>query len=320
MGGVAFYICFILGFYIIRGFDNGDLMVTIIAGMTILFITGLKDDLTILAPGSKLLAQTMASSLILFNTSFQIRTFHNFLGITDIHPIVGAVLGLFFMLYIINAFNLIDGIDGLAGSIGLLSFTAFGIIFALLGNKFYLGVCLIGMGTLLGFLKYNLSQRRKIFMGDTGSMLLGFVIGLLFLKILTSKVNVLEAKLPIDEINLPVFLVAVVFVPLFDMGRVFLIRLLKGGSPFKADRNHIHHILIDNFGISHKNTSLIIFSGNVFLIILFFILGTFTNYWIMLGSMIAVILGLLLIFSPYILGQKKQYGTAGKITEVENIK
>lgn len=298
LGGVAFFMTFVIGLYILRGYDEGDVSISMIAGMTVLFITGLKDDLTVVAPSTKLIAQIIACTLILFNPEFHIRGLTDAHGIGDVDAYLAGPLGAVFMLYLINAFNLIDGIDGLAAFIGIIVFTVFGAIFFYLNKSFYVGISLLGLGTLIGFLRFNLSRTKKIFMGDTGSMILGFVIAILAMRIPSFNVAHFE-KFPIPVQILPIFILVVLFVPLFDTGRVFLVRVLKGKSPFSADRNHIHHRIMDTFGLSHRRTSFYIAVGNVILIILFFVAGMYLSFFQMIGLLLFFIGFFLLSFSRY---------------------
>lgn len=296
LGGVSFYMSFIFGMYLLRSYNSGDITIAMIAGMSVLFIIGLKDDLTILTPKTKLVAQFISCLVIMINPDFQVQTLNNFLGIGDVSVYITFPLAIFFMLYLINSFNLIDGIDGLAATIAIIAFVSFGVLFFFVERYFYVGICLIGLGSLISFLIYNLSKKsNKIFMGDTGSMILGYIIAVLSMRILSYKMERLS-YLPLDTKNLVLLVIAILFVPLFDTGRIFLVRLFKGKSPFKADRNHIHHLLIDYYNLSHRRTSFYIGGFNFAFIILFYFLSTKFNYWVMSGVMLLTIICLLVYF------------------------
>lgn len=305
LGGVSFYMSFIFGMYLLRSYNSGDITIAMIAGISVLFIIGLKDDLTILTPKTKLIAQFISSLLIMVNPDFQVQTLNNFLGIGDVSVYITFPLAIFFMLYLINSFNLIDGIDGLASTIAIISFFSFGVLFFFVERYFYLGICLIGLGSLFSFLSYNLSKKEnKIFMGDTGSMILGYIIAILSMRILSYKMERLS-YLPLDTKNLFLLVIAILFVPLFDTGRIFLVRMLKGKSPFQADRNHIHHLLIDYYKISHRRASFYIGGCNLIYIALFYYLSTKYNYWVMSGVMLFTI-GALFVFFQMIQTKRAQ--------------
>lgn len=296
LGGVSFFISFVLGMYILRAYNSGDVTIAIVAGLSILFIIGLKDDLTLIKPLTKLAAQLIASLLVMLNPDFQVQTLHNFLGIGDVSAYIAFPLAIFFMLYLINAFNLIDGIDGLAAAVGINAFFSFAVLFFFVERYFYMGLALIGLGSLLSFLIYNLSKNKnKIFMGDTGSMIIGYIIAVLSMRILSYRISLLE-RIPFDSKNLALFVIAILFVPLFDTGRIFLVRILNGRSPFSADRNHIHHLLIDYYKVSHRRASFYIGLSNLIFISVFFFMSTVFNYWVMGATMLFTIAFLLLFF------------------------
>lgn len=117
LGGIAFYICIMLSFYFIAPFDDFNIITSFIPGLTIIFMLGLKDDLVVLAPFSKLLGQFVAAAFLVFHYRFDIESFHGFLGIEFINIYVAKFIAIFIIIAIMNAINLIDGIDGLAASI-----------------------------------------------------------------------------------------------------------------------------------------------------------------------------------------------------------
>lgn len=256
LGGIAFYICIMLAFYFIDPFDKSNIIISLIPGLTIIFILGLKDDLVVLAPLSKLSGQFIAAAFLVFHHSFLIESLHGFMGIEHMNIYVAKVLVVFIVITIINAINLIDGIDGLAASISLIIFSIFGFIFFYIEQYFFVLICLTMSGSLMGFLFFNLNQKseKKTFMGDTGSMILGFLIAVLSIRFLALDSSSL-ASLKLNGENLPIILMAILIVPFFDTGRVFILRLMNKKSPFEADRSHIHHVIVDRLKISHRRAS-----------------------------------------------------------------
>src|SRR5690554_6970737 len=188
LGGIAFFVVLMLSFYFIASCDtfleNGqsnytfnNIIISLLPGLTILFIVGLKDDILVLAPLSKLLAQVLASSMFVYHYSKTINTLHGFMGIEDLNPYLAGAIAVFILVAVINAINLIDGIDGLAAMAAIIMFTAFGAAFYIIDYLFLFSICVVMIGTLVAYLRFNLSSTQKIFMGDTGSMLLGFMLG-----------------------------------------------------------------------------------------------------------------------------------------------
>lgn len=296
LGGMAFFIVLILSLYFNHPYDTFGVAVSIYPALTILFFLGLKDDLVVLAPVTKLVGQTIASLFILMNPKFGISSFHGFLGIDQINEWIGIAFGLFIMLAIINAFNLIDGIDGLASSIGIVAFSGFTVVFFFAERYFFGITSLVMVGILTGFLFFNLSTKNKIFMGDTGSMLIGFMVGVMSIRFLALDTSSLY-KLPFNAIDVPIVLVSFLIIPLFDTARVFTIRIMKGKSPFSADRNHLHHVLIDAYKISHRKASFYIASVNIACVLIFSLLLKLTNTYI--ASTIILTLSGMAVFFLY---------------------
>lgn len=273
LGGVAFFLTLIFSLFFLREWETYDDGIYIIPGLTILFITGLKDDLVVLSPITKIIAQILAVSFILSNSGFVIETFNGFLRINEIPYYAYLLIGGFMMLVIINAYNLIDGIDGLASITGIVILIIYTTIFYITQEFFYALLCICMDASLIAFFGYNVSSNKKIFMGDTGSLIVGFVISILTLKFLALPSESYK-KLPFLLENVPLIAISILIVPLFDTARVFTIRLAHKKSPFSPDRNHIHHIMVDHLNLTHKQASFIIGGSNLFFVILFIILGS----------------------------------------------
>lgn len=294
LGGMAFFIVLILSMYFNHRYDTYGVSTSMYPALTILFFLGLKDDLVVLAPLTKLAGQATASLFILMNPKFGIDSFHGFFNIGHFNHWIGIGIGFLIMLAVINAFNLIDGIDGLAASIGIVAFSGFAVVFFFAERHFFGLTSLVMVGILTGFLFFNLSTRNRIFMGDTGSMLIGFMVGVMsirFLALDTSSLN----RLPFNAIDVPIVLISFIIIPLFDTARVFTIRIINGRSPFSADRNHLHHILIDAFKISHRKASFLIALVNICCVLIFSLLLKLTNTYLAFTT-ILVFSGLAVFF------------------------
>ena len=198
------------------------------------------------------------------------------MGVCEIPMSVSIPGSMFFLLGLINGFNLIDGIDGLAGITGIIVASFYSFILFKSGYFFYLSLSVATIATLSAFLRFNLSDRKKIFMGDTGSLVIGLVLGLLTLKLMSIG-DKAYISLYFNDGNLPFFLIGVLFVPLLDTLRVMLLRFTRGVSMFKSDRNHIHHILID-FGLSHRKAAFFIgFVNFTVALLMFFVIRKYNN-------------------------------------------
>ena len=276
-GGVVFYISYILVLFFAQSLDSNHVSITLIASISILFFTGLLDDFRNLSPKIKFLCQIIGVALLMFQPDFRILSLHGLMGIYEIPLYVSVGGSMFFLLGLINAFNLIDGIDGLTGITGVIVASFYSYMLYNLGYFFYLSLSLATIATLLAFLRFNFSNKRKIFMGDTGSLVIGLVLGILTLKLL-SVADDAYSSLSFYRAQLPLFLIAVLFVPLLDTMRVMFLRLTSGVSMFKPDRNHLHHIIVD-FGLSHREASFFIgFVNFSVALIMFFVIQKFNTF------------------------------------------
>ena len=294
LGGITFYISFIICLVFIQLYNEALTSFNLIVAVTILFIAGLKDDLVVLSVKGMLLAQILAISLLLLNTDIPLGNIYGFLGFTTVPLWLIIGFSYFVMLSIINAYNLIDGIDGLAAMLGMVIFAVFGFVFYSLALYFYFLLALVPLGYLLAFLRYNISKKQKIFMGDTGSMITGFLIGVLTLRFLSLGPVQLQA-LHIQPENVLLLTLAILFVMTMDTLRVVVIRLWNNKALFKPDRNHVHHILIDS-GLSHIASSIIIAIYSVLIIALFFVLNLFLpaiSLLVLFGTAILLTIALL---------------------------
>jgi UDP-N-acetylmuramyl pentapeptide phosphotransferase/UDP-N-acetylglucosamine-1-phosphate transferase len=170
---------------------------------------------------------------------------------------------LFVYLLIINAFNLIDGIDGLAGGLALLATVAFGYVFYVYDDISMVVLAAAVVGALIPFLYINFSKHNKMFMGDTGSMILGFILAVFAVRFIDSSQHTVTSAYYNAS---PILVLSFLFFPLLDTLRIFFIRLvIHKKSPFAADKNHLHHRFL-SMGFSHAQTTAIIVLINMVLI------------------------------------------------------
>jgi UDP-N-acetylmuramyl pentapeptide phosphotransferase/UDP-N-acetylglucosamine-1-phosphate transferase len=235
----------------------------IVSTLLVMFFVGVKDDIIGTAPVKKLVAHVLVGMVLVLMADIRIVSMHGLFGIEILPLWTSVFLSLFTYIVVVNAFNLIDGIDGLAGGVGFIASSAFGGYFALAGDPAMACLAFALSGSLLGFLLFNFSP-AKIFMGDSGSLTIGLIITILAIKVIGFDVSTIENKY-ILNISKPIFVMSVLVYPLVDTLRIFIYRAVRGVSPFTADRNHLHHLLID-IGLSHKASVICVYSINIFII------------------------------------------------------
>jgi UDP-GlcNAc:undecaprenyl-phosphate GlcNAc-1-phosphate transferase len=269
LGGVSFFVVYLICIPLINMIHFGNYTgYNLITALTILFMVGLKDDLVNSSPRVKLYGQFIASIFVVLSPDFIISNYHGFLGIYEIDPIISVFISLLFLVFFINSFNLIDGLDGLASIVGIVISSTFLCMFLLMKDYFFAGLSLVTVTMLFAFLRFNLTNGRlKIFMGDCGSLNIGLIIGALALRFLANEpIDVSERIFSPD--NRVLFVFSVLIIPLIDTFRVMTVRILNGDSPLKADRNHLHHLLLDFFK-SHLLVSVTLGALNLTVILIF---------------------------------------------------
>jgi UDP-N-acetylmuramyl pentapeptide phosphotransferase/UDP-N-acetylglucosamine-1-phosphate transferase len=238
-----------------------------LAAALVIFFLGIKDDILVLSATKKFIGQLIAAGIIIKFGGIQINNLYGFLGIYEIPHLASYILSAFTIIVITNSFNLIDGVDGLAGSLGLLTSTVFGVYFLFTGEVMYSIMALSLAGSLVAFLIYNFSP-AKIFMGDTGSLMIGLLNSIFALHFISVAANPATAY---PLLSAPAIAFAILIVPLFDTLRVFSLRILNRRSPFSPDRNHIHHFLLD-LGLSQRMITVVCVSANIVFITLAYVL------------------------------------------------
>lgn len=274
LGGVAIFASTLISYFLWENPDEGQLIHLSISAIVILFFLGVKDDILVLSPKKKMFVQVAVSALVVILADLRIEHLFGIFGINEVPYILSLPLTVFIFIALINAINLIDGIDGLAGGIGMIAGGMFGLWFFLNGH--FAMACLAASmsGSLFGFLRFNYSKTSKIFMGDTGSLIVGFLLSMFALKFI--QLNIEYRFNPNASFSAPILAIVVLIVPIFDTLRVFIVRLKDKKSPFIGDRNHLHHILIDS-GLSHFQTSVILWTFTLISAILFLTISKTTD-------------------------------------------
>lgn len=258
-----------------------------LASIGLIYVMGIIDDVAGLPPTIKFAVQT-ASACLLPISGLYINTLYGFMGIHEIPYSIGFPLTVFIIVFIDNAINLIDGIDGLAASLTILALSGFLYIFASQGIWTY-SILIAGLiGVLVAFLYFNVfgnaDKNRKIFMGDAGSLTLGFILGFLCVKYTMYNSAVIFHH-DIDFIMAFTF----VLIPMFDTVRVSLVRICHGGSPFKADKRHIHHKFMRAGLSQHQTLVCIIAIAAAYIAVNAALLNVFDNTFVFLTDVVIYI-------------------------------
>jgi len=314
LGGLGIFIGFMMGLLLTQNIPAVSAQLQyFFASFLVVFFFGVKDDILKIKPMKKILGQLLAGIIIIFKANLLFTNFQGFLGVTYIIPSFGVLFTLLTIMVIMNAFNLIDGIDGLAASLGILTSCTFGVFFYLSGDMFYSTIGFILASSLFAFLTYNYSP-AKIFMGDTGSMLIGLINAILVIRFIETAPNTnFFPKLTSTAMGF-----GILAVPLLDTLRVFGIRILHGQSPFYPDRRHLHHILLDR-GFNHVQILYTLVSISVLITVgTFYILPIGCTYTIV-AQLVFFFLGVYLLtkFIPEV--KKKAPLNVEKIVEPEFI-
>ena len=262
--------------------DMGIAFLRLAAASTILFFLGLKDDLSELDPYKKLAAQVAVGAILIFGGGFMINDFAGLFGIHGISGYIAVPFSLFVYIVVVNAVNLIDGIDTLASGYGLLVAIACALWFQVTGQTDFAILCLSLAGALSGFIVFNISPAR-IFLGDSGSLLLGMFIYVMATSIMATPTEAVPSMW--DHRSLPVLAMTMLSYPLVDTLRIFTLRVLDGRSPFSPDRNHLHHKLL-RLGLSHLQAALVIHLYTAIMVSLGFVMPAMNPtaaFFILLG-------------------------------------
>lgn len=257
LGGISIFAAFWIGTSLLREFSGGDMVGFLFIGSFFLFLTGVKDDLVGIPPLKRLLIQIGVASLLFWGgvrltylPGFEI----------ELPLIVSYFLTIILIGTVVNAYNFIDGINGLAGGLSVISSLAFALVFYIIGLEKYAIMAFVLSGAILGFLYFNFGK-AKIFMGDNGSTFIGVMLSfftIIFLEHYTAQGNPASLQ--------PTLVLAIIMVPIFDMAKVVVGRLFRGISPFRGDRTHIHHVLL-NAGLKQEMVCYALYAWSILLII-----------------------------------------------------
>ena len=259
MGGIAIMAGMMMALTLWFPFTSEIPQISFFFSILVLMALGILDDLKDLSAKYKFVIQTGLACIIALS-GIRITSLGGLFGINEIPVSLQYTFTVLAVVGITNAFNLIDGIDGLAGGISFMSLVTLGIFLTMNGDFNTALIAFSLAGGVLAFLYFNFNPAR-IFMGDTGSLVLGFTIAVLGIRLMQVNNASAAPVLP----HAPVFVTGLVLIPVFDTLRVFMIRIWKGRSPFAADKTHIHHLLTTQ-GFSHGFASKLICFVHAFIL------------------------------------------------------
>lgn len=252
VGGISIVITTVLALALSRMFmDKFQQNAIWLAGAFLMLITGALDDRLNIRPIYRLVIQ-IASAYAVASSGVRIQSLYGLFGIEEISLPVQYILTIIVIAGVVNAYNLMDGIDGLLGGLTLVGASVLGIISYQLHQYDLTMLYAAITGSIIGFLRYNLSA-KKIFMGDAGSLLLGFILVVTAIKLL----NATNKQNPTEQLKVLLLVAGIFLVPVVDSLRVYRARIKKGESPFKADKTHLHHLFL-LMGITHRRATFLI--------------------------------------------------------------
>lgn len=254
LGGVAIFVGFLVALIFWVDLSGWLNVRYLIASLFIIFLLGIRDDLVPFIAWKKMLGQAAAILVMLFS-DVKINSLYGLFGIYEIPIWLGLILTSGFIIIVTNAYNLIDGVDGLAGTVGIISMGTFGIWFQFTGQHIFSLLCFSMAGGILAFLIFNW-EPAEVFMGDTGAMVGGMLLSILTIQFMNS-----NQALPMDHVAKFTSsiggAICITILPLCDTIRIIILRVSRGQSPVKPDKNHIHHGLI-RLGFSHAKSTMVL--------------------------------------------------------------
>lgn len=302
LGGVIIFAATFFAYGLWLNIDNLNLYYQIrhvlidskilLSAVMLIFFVGIKDDLIGTAADKKIIAHFIAAFILIGIGNVRITGFHGIFGVEEIPYWLSYLFSFFVYVGLVNSINLIDGVDGLAGGISAIFSLIIGIFFLLLQDPSLSVLSFALCGGITGFLVYNFSP-AKIFMGDSGSLSIGLIVYFLSVSYIEYPASEIPSKLL--HYSKPLGAMSLLIYPITDTLRVFIIRLIKGQSPFMADKNHLHHHLLKKTQ-SHAKTSFIVYG---FTIIGFAL--SFLSYILPASVVLGILIIYALLFILYVL-------------------
>lgn len=280
IGGCLIFLSFVCSFLLFSQMGKDLSLQYVLLGALTIFVIGFYDDLTNISPLKKLFGEIVAVTLLIFGGNFFFTNLNGLFGAYILPPSLGIALTFLVFIGLINAINLIDGINGLASGIAMIDCTTFGFLFYINQEIELAIICGILLGSIAPFFIYNVfSTRSKMFMGDSGSLLIGFLLAF-FVVQFCNKLAIPEGSTAI--VATPGAAFSILALPVLDTIRLMGFRWMHGKSPFFPDKNHLHHKILIIFKGNHFKVTLIMLLINLMFIAIAFLYKYISSEFIIL--------------------------------------
>lgn len=304
-GGVVVFSGILAGGLVLMALMPSELLAWGLVAMAVMMVIGTWDDIKDISARLRFAIEIVLIGGFILITGVYIDDFHGLWGINELHPLIGIPLSIFVGVGVINAINMIDGVDGYSSGYGMLACTCFAIAFWTVWSPVMVCMALVVIGALLPFFMHNVfGAKSRMFIGDGGTLMLGMMMVVMSFYAMSSKGRI--ESLEAEGVCIPAFLIAVGCIPLFDTVRVMTMRILRGKSPFKPDKTHLHHLFID-MGFSHLGAALFILMINT-LVVLAWLLSWWLGLSLDAQLYVVVAAGLLVTFGFYRFMRVQQVG------------
>lgn len=296
MGGVAVFLGIVASILAWNIQLNETMLWVGLVGMTIMLVLGAIDDATDIPPSLRFIVEMLVVYWMILVSGVEIDSFHGLWGIDYVDVVISLPLSIIAGVGIINAINLIDGVDGYSSGFCIIACIIFATLFYYAGDEMLGGLAVMCVGALVPFFMHNVfGDKSKMFIGDSGTLMMGTVLTIMVFSALSAGGEC--SKLETEGIGIVPLTLAIMSVPVFDTLRVMGVRILRGKSPFKPDKTHLHHLFIE-IGFSHLGTSFCI------LLINMMIVAAWLLTWKLGGSvdtqfLVVVLLSILVTFGFY---------------------
>lgn len=305
MGGLVVFLGILSGVLVLSAFVQEPMVMWGLGGMSVMLIIGMWDDMVSLPASFRFVLEVILVGVIIWQTGIYIDDFHGLWGIHSIEPWLAYTLSIIVGVGMINVMNMIDGVDGYSSGFGVLACVCFAMLFMNVWSTVMVSLAVIVVGALLPFFMHNVfGIRSKMFIGDGGTMMLGMLMVVFGFYALSSKGRC--ACLEADGLGLIALTMAIVSIPLFDTLRVIFMRIIRGYSPFKPDKTHMHHLFID-MGFSHLGAAAAILTMNL-MVLLAWLVARLLGASIDVQTYVVMGLSSLLTFGFYKLMKIQQNG------------
>lgn len=303
MGGVAVYAGILAGCLSMSLLVSGASLSWSLMAMTVMLLLGIWDDMKNLSAVLRFIVQFGIVGWYIWYTGYYINSFYGFLGIHEISPWVGIPLSLVAGVGVINAINMIDGVDGYSSGYGIMASACFATLFIIVGQKVWSSLAVIILSALIPFFFHNVfGKKSKMFIGDGGTMMIGFLLAIFGLGVFSPHRGM---HLESQGISVIAMTLAILCIPIFDTLRVMTARMVRGHSPFRPDKSHLHHLFID-MGFSHIGAAVSILSIN-FSVILVWLLLWLCGASINVQTFVVILMGVAVTFGFYKLMRWQQH-------------